>query len=332
MVGKTASCAAMALTFASYVLPGHARVVAPAAVLALTAINFLGVRASAWVARAIVAITLLALTLVVIACLAGGTADLARLRPFPGASAGGILQSAGLLFFAFAGYARVATLGEEVREPARTIPRAITIALGLTLVVYAAVAFAALLAIGADGLAGPAAPLGAATRAGSLHALTPAVRVGGAVASLGALLALMLGVSRTTLAMARDRRLPGVLDAVHPRHQVPHRAGLAVGLVVAALAASVDLRGAIGFSSFGVLVYYAIANASAFTLRREEHRPPRWLPLLGLTGCMVLAFSLPATSIVAGLVVLATGALLWGLLPPRSRRRVPGDTDDAAPD
>jgi hypothetical protein len=87
--------------------------------------------------------------------------------------------------------------------------------------------------------------------------------------------------------------------------------------VVAALAASVDLRGAIGFSSFGVLVDYAIANASAFTLRREEHRPPRWLPLLGLTGCMVLAFSLPATSIVAGVVVLATGALLWGLLAPR---------------
>jgi APA family basic amino acid/polyamine antiporter len=322
----------MALTFASYVLPRHAHLVAPAAVVALTAVNFFGVRASAWVTRAIVAITLVALTLVVIACLAGGTADLGRLTPFPGASAGGILQAAGLLFFAFAGYARIATLGEEVREPARTIPRVILIALGLTLVVYTLVAFSALLAVGADGLASAAAPLGAATAAGSLHALTPAVRVGGAVASLGALLALMLGVSRTTLAMARDRRLPKALDAVHPRHGVPHRAELAIGVLVAALAASVDLRGAIGFSSFGVLVYYAIANASASTLRREEHRPPRGLPVLGLIGCMVLAFSLPTTSIVAGVAVLAAGALLWVLLPPRPRRRVPGETHDAPSD
>ena len=134
------------------------------------------------------------------------------------------------------------------------------------------------------------------------------VRVGAAVAALGSLLALILGVSRTTLAMARDRHLPHALAAVHPRFGVPHRAELAVGAVVAVLAATVDVRGAIGFSSFGVLVYYAIANAAAWTLSPAEGRPPRVLPAVGLAGCLLLAFALPMASVVAGAAVLALGA------------------------
>ncbi|HEY9524075.1 MAG TPA: amino acid permease, partial [Thermopolyspora sp.] len=133
------------------------------------------------------------------------------------------------------------------------------------------------------------------------------------VAATGSLLALILGVSRTTLAMARDRHLPRVLAAVHPRFQVPHRAELAVGAVVAILAATADLRGAIGFSSFGVLVYYAIANASATTLTPAEGRPPRAVPVLGLAGCLTLAFALPVSSVLSGSVVLAVGAAAYGL-------------------
>lgn len=124
------------------------------------------------------------------------------------------------------------------------------------------------------------------------------VRVGAAVAALGSLLALILGVSRTTLAMARDRHLPHVTAAVHPRSKVPHRAELAVGAVVAVLAATTDVRGAIGFSSFGVLAYYAIANASALTLTRDEGRPARIVPVTGTAGCLVLACALPFTSAV----------------------------------
>lgn len=311
VVGKTASCAAMALTFASYAAPGHLRLVGVAVVLALTALNAVGVQKSAWATRLIVAVVLVVLATVVVACLAGGSADDAHLRPFPGGGLHGILQAAGLLFFAFAGYARIATLGEEVRDPGRTIPRAIPIALGITLVVYAAVAVSTLLAIGAPGLAATTAPLRAAVDAGSLHSLAPVVRLGGAVAALGSLLALILGVSRTTFAMARDRHLPPALAAVHPRFGVPHHAELAVGAVVALLVATVDLRGAIGFSSFGVLTYYGIANASAWTLRSDERRPPRWLPVLGLLGCAVLAVSLPARSAVSGAGVVTLGALWW---------------------
>ncbi len=220
---------------------------------------------------------------------------------------GGVLQAAGLLFFAFAGYARIATLGEEVRDPARTIPRAIPIALGITLVVYAVVAIAVLSELGSATLASATAPLAEAVSAAGLPGLEPVVRAGAAVAALGSLLALILGVSRTTLAMARDRHLPHALAVVHPRFGSPYRAELVVGVVVAAVSAVVDVRGAIGFSSFAVLLYYAIANASAWTLGA------RVIPAVGLTGCLLLAFSLPITSVLVGAGVVLVGALVYGV-------------------
>jgi APA family basic amino acid/polyamine antiporter len=304
IVGKTASCAAMALTVAAYVAPGLPRpwqsAIAAATVLALTALNYRGVQRSALATRVIVTVTLLVLAGSVVAMSVAGNPSWQRLSPFPGAGPAGILQAAGLLFFAFAGYARIATLGEEVRDPARTIPRAIPIALGLTLVVYAAVAVTLLLRLGPAALGSTSDALAQAVPTW----LSPVVRAGAAVAALGSLLALVLGVSRTTFAMARDGHLPTALAAVHPRFGVPHRAEVAVGVVVAILVACVDLRGAIGFSSFAVLTYYAIANASAWTLRTG-----RMVAAVGLAGCVVLAFSLPLWSVVIGCGVLAIGAI-----------------------
>ncbi|MEU0087886.1 amino acid permease [Streptomyces sp. NPDC006274] len=319
IVGKTASCAAMALTVGAYAWPGQAHAVAVAAVVALTAVNYGGVQKSAWLTRLIVAAVLAVLAAVVVALLGSGSAEFGRLQPAADASLGGVLQSAGLLFFAFAGYARIATLGEEVRDPARTIPRAVPLALGIALVVYACVAVAVLSVLGAGGLGQATAPLADAVRAAGASWLAPVVRVGAAVAALGSLLALILGVSRTTLAMARDGHLPGALAAVHPRFQVPHRAEVAVGAVVAVVAATVDLRGAIGFSSFGVLVYYTIANASAWTLssgpRGDTPVRVAWIVRLtagfGIAGCLTLAFSLPLSSVLVGAGVLALGAAVY---------------------
>ncbi|MGW2644609.1 APC family permease [Streptomyces sp. NPDC001393] len=311
VVGKTASCAAMALTVGAYVWPGQAHAVAVAAVVALTAVNYGGIQKSAWLTRVIVAVVLAVLTAVVVGCLAAGRAGTGRLDIGLSSGAGGVLQAAGLLFFAFAGYARIATLGEEVRDPARTIPRAIPLALGIALVVYACVAVAVLAVLGADRLGHSAAPLADAVRTAGLPGLVPVVRAGAAVAALGSLLSLILGVSRTTLAMARDGHLPGPLAAVHPRFQVPHRAELAVGAVVAVLAATVDVRGAIGFSSFGVLAYYAVANASAWTLSPAV--PARVVPVVGLLGCATLAFALPAVSVAVGAGVLAVGAAAYAV-------------------
>ena len=319
VVGKTASCAAMALTVGAYVWPEQAHAVAVAAVVALTAVNYGGVQKSAWLTRAIVAVVLAVLACVVVVCLGSGQSDAGRLDIGTSDGIGGVLQAAGLLFFAFAGYARIATLGEEVRDPARTIPRAIPVALGIALVVYVCVAVAVLSVLGSEGLGQASAPLADAVRAAGVPGLAPVVRVGAAVAALGSLLALILGVSRTTLAMARDRHLPGALAAVHPRFQVPHRAELAVGAVVAVLAATVDVRGAIGFSSFGVLAYYAVANASAWTLGSAP--AARVVPAVGLLGCVVLAFSLPGVSVAVGAGVLAVGVAAYGV-----RRWVAGRT------
>ncbi|WP_409062016.1 APC family permease [Streptomyces sp. SYP-A7185] len=313
LIGKTASCAAMALTVGSYVWPGQAHAVAVAAVVALTALNYTGVQKSALLTRVIVTLVLAVLAAVVAASLTSGAADAARLDVGSDATFGGVLQAAGLLFFAFAGYARIATLGEEVRDPARTIPRAIPIALGITLLVYAAVAVCVLLVLGPAGLAAAGEPLTDAARAAGADWLVPGVRVGAAVAALGSLLALILGVSRTTLAMARDHHLPHALAAVHPKFMVPHRAELLVGAVVATAAAIGDLRGAIGFSSFGVLAYYAIANACAWTLTPAEGRPARIIPVVGLAGCLVLAFALPLASVLAGGAVLLAGAAAYAL-------------------
>ncbi|OBF64872.1 transporter [Mycobacterium sp. 852002-51971_SCH5477799-a] len=310
IVGKTASCAAMALTVGLYVWPAQAHAVAVAAVIALTAVNYAGVHKSAWLTRIIVAAVLAVLTAVCVAAFASPAVDADRLR-LTGTTTAGVIQAAGLLFFAFAGYARIATLGEEVRDPARTIPRAIPLALSITLAVYAVVAVATLAALGPNRLAQSAAPLVETARAAGTVWLVPVVQLGAVVAAMGSLLALILGVSRTTLAMARDRHLPHALAAVHPRFRVPHRAELLIGVIVAILAATTDLRDVIGFSSFAVLIYYAVANASAFTLGPDEGRPHRVIPVIGLLGCMVLAFAMPLSSVVTGVAVLGIGVAAY---------------------
>jgi APA family basic amino acid/polyamine antiporter len=144
------------------------------------------------------------------------------------------------------------------------------------------------------------------------------VRTGAALASAGALLALVAGLGRTGLAMARERDLPGWLDAVHPRFRVPHRAELAVAAIVVLLVLTTDLRGAIGFSSFGVLLYYFVANASAYSQSSAARRFPRWLQAFGGAGCLVLVATLPWRAVAVGVVVLSVGvALRWVRLAVR---------------
>lgn len=318
VVGKTASCAAMALTVGTYAWPEYAHAVAAVSVIVVTAVNYCGVQRSAFATRIIVAVVLAILAGVVVSALGSGAADPSLLLPNSDVTVGGILQGAGLLFFAFAGYARIATLGEEVRDPRRTIPRAIALALAITLVVYAAVAAAALMVLGPAALASADVPLAAVVHAAGADWLEPVVRVGAVVAAVGSLLALMLGVSRTTLAMARDGHFPRALSAVHPRFHVPHHAELVVGAVVAAVAAFADLSAAIGFSSFGVLLYYAIANACAWTLPSEAGRPRRLIPrrvipAVGCGGCVVLAFTLPGSAVLTGVAAVAVGAVIYAV-------------------
>jgi len=319
VIGKLASCAAMAMTVAAYVAPaGWQKPIAVAAVVVLTAVTCVGVTRTARVTQVLVVVTLLGLIVVLTA--AGAALPQAAPEPLPAGSPYGVLQAAGLLFFAFAGYARIATMGEEVRDPARTIPRAIVIALVAALVVYLLVGGAVVLTLG-GAAAGSTAPRAEVVSAAGWPAAGPAVRIAAATAATGALLALLSGIGRTSLAMARERDLPSFLAAVDPRHRVPRRAQLAAGAVVVAGVLVADLRGAIGFSSFGVLLYYVVANASALRQGGAARRYPKPLQVLGAIGCVVLAASLPPASVLIGAAVVLVGVALRAIRLRRDRRR-----------
>jgi APA family basic amino acid/polyamine antiporter len=315
VIGKTASCAAMALTFAAYVAPpAWERPVAVAAVIILAAVNYYGITRTAALTKIIVAVVLATLVLVVSASLSStnGTAPV-RSWDFLAGGWYGILQSAGLLFFAFAGYARIATMGEEVRDPERVIPRAILTALTIVVSIYLVVGASIMIALGPAGVAATPAPLAAAVEVAGWEWAGLPVRLGAAAAALGALLALIAGVGRTTLAMARHDDLPRWLAAVHERHQVPHHAEITVAGLVCALILVTDLRGAIGFSSFGVLLYYLIANAAAYTQSSDRRRFPRILQIIGMAGCGILALTLPLTAVLGGAVVFTVGIVYRAL-------------------
>jgi basic amino acid/polyamine antiporter, APA family len=303
VVGKTASCAAMALTLGAYAWPGQARPVAVTAVVVLTAVNCVGVGKTARTTRVLVVVTLAVLAVAVASGLVAPATSSSRFTDWFPHGPLGLLQAAGLLFFAFAGYARIATLGEEVRDPARTIPRAVPLALGVVLVVYTVVGATALAALGPAALAASSTPLAAV--AGTGPVAVP-VRVGAVAASAGVLLSLLAGVGRTVLAMARDGELPRGLAAIHPRYRVPYRAQLVLGALVSGLVLVLDPRSAIGLSSVAVLVYYAITNAAALTLVPRRRRDTA-LAGFGLAGCLVLAGTLPIVSVVQGVVALIVG-------------------------
>ncbi len=323
VVGKTASCAAMALTVGAYLWPDQERLTGIVAVLLITAVNLGGLSRTVAVTRVLLTVSVLALTIVVLSGWTADEASLDRLTPFE-ASPLDVLQSAGFLFFAFAGYARIATLGEEVLEPERTIPRAVPRALLAVLVVYLVVGVTALAVVPADVLAATDAPLRPVVEAGRLDALAGVVRIGAGIAALGVLLNLVPGVSRTSLAMARRAELPTWFAKVDTERSLPLRAELTVAGVVTVLTATLDLRGAIGASGVAILTYYAITNAAALRLAPDERRWPRAVAVVGLVGCLTLAVALPVATVLAGSGVLAAGAAAR-LLLVRSRRTTAGE-------
>lgn len=307
LAGKTASCAAAALAVGTYVWPGSPRPVAVVAVALVTAADLRGVQRTARATRWLVAAVLAVLTLVCAAAVLGGGADPARLTsPY---DAGGVLPAAGLFFFAFAGYARITVLGGEVRDPARTIPRAVRLALLIALVTYAAVSASVLAVLGAPTLADSPAPLAAAVAAGRWAALEPVVRVGGALAALGALLSLVAGVGRTAYAMGLRGDAPRRLAVVDPVTQVPRAAQLAVAAVAVLAAGTGALAGAVAFSAVTVLLYYVIAHLCVLRAGVGDRR----VAAAGLAGCLLLAGALPPRVVLLALAVLSAAVLARAL-------------------
>jgi APA family basic amino acid/polyamine antiporter len=323
LASKTAAAGTVGLGLAAYlrvVAPGvPGRAVALAAIAVFTAVNWLGIRKSGAANLAIVSVAVLAL----LAFAAAGLArfDAANLRPFAPHGARGVLEAAALLFFAYTGYARVATLGEEVREPRTTIPRAIVITVAGAMLLYALVALAAVGAAGAGTLAGSPAPLAAAARAMDAGALEWIVSAGAVAAMLGVLLSQLLGLSRMAFAMARRGDLPAALARVDARTGAPGRAVLLVGAAAALAAAFGTLAGIAAAASFAILVYYGIANLAALRMPREAKLFPDAVPAFGLVACAALAASLPPRTILVGSATLAAGFLVRAAVRGLARRR-----------
>lgn len=325
LASKTAAAGTVGLGIAAYLeriapgLPGRA--VALVAILVFTAVNALGVRKSSAVNLAIVAVS--SLTLLAFAAAGMARFSAAHLRPFAPAGPGGVLRAAALLFFAYTGYARVATLGEEVRDPRRTIPRAILVTVSGVSVLYLLVALAAVGGAGAEVLARTGAPLAEAARAMRFRALEPAVSAGAVCAMLGVLLSQLLGLSRMVFAMARRGDLPRPLARVDARSGAPVRAVLLVGCGAALAAAFGTLGAIVPAATFSILLYYAVANLAALRMPQTARLYPSFVPAVGLAACLGLAASLAPGTIGVGLAVLAAGfvirAAVRALAPPARR-------------
>lgn len=320
LAGKTSSAAAAAGVFGSYVLPSQPVATAVVVIVAVTALNISGIRWTARGAYALVGGTLAVLVLVVVSGLTGGGDDMpAAAVPtgeVPAPVEGGPLgafTAAGLIFFAFAGYARIATLAEEVRDPSRTLRRAIEVALAIALVTYLLVGVALIVGLGIDRLALETAPLVTLVDTGPSPSLGVLVRVGAAVAAGSALLSVLVGVSRTALAMARRTELPGAL-AVIGRTGTPWRADVAGGVVAIVIALLAGPAAAIALSACSVLVYYAVINLAALQLAPSERRWPVWTSWTGFVLCLALAALLPLPQVAITVVVLVIGWTLCTML------------------
>ncbi len=316
LLAKSASAATAALGFGGYLLDlfgvgtGWLVPTALVAVVVLTAIVWAGVRSSNAVNITIVSVTLLALVTFVAVGLP--EIDRGNFDGFIGdGGAPGFLEAIALMFVAYTGYGRIATLGEEVREPQRTIPKAIIATLVTTMVVYAAVALVAVGVGGADTLAGLteefAAPLEELAKGFSGNGLAAFVAIGAITAMLGVLLNLVLGLSRVLLAMGRRGDVPSATARINPEGTTPTVAVPVMGAVIALLVLIGDVRTTWTFSAFTVLIYYSITNLAALRLPADDRRFPRWISVGGLVACFFLAFWVDPVVWLAGLGLLAVG-------------------------
>jgi APA family basic amino acid/polyamine antiporter len=338
LCAKTASAATAALGFAGYVLNTIGRnspewhvPLALLAVVSLTLLVLSGIRLSSAANIFIVSITLFSLVFFVLAGLpAAIESGFKNLSPFFGAPASdadplaGVLEACALMFVAYTGYGRIATLGEEIKEPGTSIPRAIILTVLISMVLYVAVALVGVAAVGAEtfGRGGivQAAPLEIAARQFGISGAGIVMAAGAVTAMLGVLLNLILGLSRVALAMGRRGDMPAVLGRLDRRSgKTPYAAIILVGTVLAGFVMIGNVKTTWSFSAFTVLIYYALTNLAALRLPETERRYSRLVPLLGLAACLFLAFWVETRVWMTGLAVLAVG-LFWHLAARQLRQ------------
>jgi len=318
LCAKSASAATAALGFAGYL--AHATGIGASLFLALgvvvlvTAVALCGIERSNSVNIAIVSIVILALLIFVVAGFPSAIENRAAFQPLlDGEKLTDLLRATAMMFVAFTGYGRIATLGEEVTEPRRTIPRAVIVTLLVSMALYLAVAFVGLGAVGAKGFAGTDSPLALASQQMGQAALPMVMVIGATVAMVSVLLNLVLGLSRVVLAMGRRGDLPKATAHISESTQVPAVATVAVAVLIAGLVCIGDVRLTWSFSAFTVLVYYAITNLCAIRMNPGERLYPVWSAYLGLVACLSLAFFVEWQVCVTGMGLIAAGLIFRAL-------------------
>jgi APA family basic amino acid/polyamine antiporter len=300
---------AVALGFAGYLavyIPLPINLMAGIACLVITGINYLGTRDSAIVNNILVVFKVLVLMLFIVFGLS--LINDAFYSPFAPSGGMGVMEGAAVIFFAFSGFGRVAMISEEVRDPSRTVPRAIILALVVSGVIYLMVAVVAIGMIGSESLGASTSPLAdAATLEGPF--MVNLVAIGALAATLSVLLTTLLGLSRITYAMGRNKDLPAFLSKLHPTRQTPYIAILAFGLLMATFALTLDVLKAVAISNFGSLVYYMISNLAATRIAKPMRS--KVLPLIGLASCAILLIFLTPEAWVLGAVVLTIGVVYY---------------------
>ena len=321
LVANTVGPGVSALAFGSYlhavwpVIPERIAAIGIAAVI--IALDAGGIRRSVRITSVIVVLSIA--SLLAVAVIGLPSAHISNFSPFAPGGVIGVLQATGLLFFAYTGYSRIATLVEEVRNPKRTIPRASVIALGTVSILYLFVAGTAIAVLGASGVASSSSPLEAMMIAVGAGFGVALVAGGALLTTFNEGLSDLLGVSRVAFAMGRERDLPQGL-AKMGEDKNPWRSVIFVGAIALVVAAFAPLETAVAVSSFGTLLYYSITNVSALKLPVAQRSFPRVLAVAGLVGCLGLAFLLPIEYVIIGLVILAVG-LTFRALRQRIQRQ-----------
>nr|HPL94940.1 amino acid permease [Paludibacteraceae bacterium] len=262
-----------------------------AAIVLLTFANLWGIQKVGTINIAIVLITLLSLLYFVV----GGipSVDTTNFIPFAPFGWKGIAESAAILFFAFTGYARIATLAEEVRNPRKTIPKAVIITIAVAILLYVGVSIVATGVLGAPSMASTSSPLQLAADRIQAPGMSVVITLGASTAMLGVLLSQIVGISRMLLAMGRRNDLPHFFESIHKKTAVPHIAILFTSAIILLITLFGSFPFVVRTATFTILLYYTIANAAAIRQPRIEQIYGSIIPWLGLIGCIVMAFSLP---------------------------------------
>jgi basic amino acid/polyamine antiporter, APA family len=313
--------AVVGLGFAHYFalfFPINVHITAVVACIIITTINYLGARDLEVVNNVLVMFKLFVLACFIVFGITAINQGNITSSFLPHGSIG-VLQGAAFMFFAFAGFARITVIGEEVKDPKKTIPRAILLALTVSTIIYLLVSYTAIGLVGYQGIANSGSPLAdAAHDEGSTMVLL--ISLGALAATFSVLLTTLLGISRVSFAMARNKDLPGFFNTLHPKRSIPYVSILIFGIVMTLFAAFTDLTSAVAISNFASLVYYAIANYAA--LKVDKPRYPKIIPIIGLLTCVLLLFFLTPAAWIIGSLTLALGVVYYLAMKKRTKTTV----------